>query len=183
MVLYKFIVINFLLHVRKQLQYIKEKVKKFKDSVTTTNELGLVREKLTILGATGSATETCVIASAHLVIGDWSGNHSVVITDSLIDKDVVLGRDFLKKYNVTINHGTDEIHIDKPLNRNKLTDPICYVAERRELPSNTENVVKCHSNVISVFKEVLFSPSNIVDKVYWSNCVSKVNEDGISLLR
>jgi hypothetical protein len=164
--------------VRKQLQYIKEKVKKFKDSVTTTNELGLVREKLTILGATGSATETCVIASAHLVIGDWSGNHSVVITDSLIDKDVVLGRDFLKKYNVTINHGTDEIHIDKPLNRNKLTDPICYVAERRELPSNTENVVKCHSNVISVFKEVLFSPSNNVDKVYWSNCVSKVNEDG-----
>ncbi len=51
----------------------------------------------------------------------------MVITESLIDKDLIIGRDFLKKYNVTINHGTDTIFIDKASMNQKLSDPFCYV--------------------------------------------------------
>jgi hypothetical protein len=50
----------------------------------------------------------------------------------LIDKDLIIGRDFLKKYNVTINHGTDEILIDKASINQKLSDSVCYVKEARE---------------------------------------------------
>jgi hypothetical protein len=87
-----------------QLQKI---VKNFDVGTDGKNEYGLVKETLTIVGATGTSTGSCIIASAKLLIGDWSGCHMVVITESLIDKDLIIGRDFLKKYNVTINHGTD----------------------------------------------------------------------------
>ena len=87
---------------------------------------------MTIVGATGTSTSSCIIASAKLMIGDWTGVHMVVITESLIDKDLIIGRDFLKKYNVTINHGTDEILIDKASINQKLSDSVCYVKEERE---------------------------------------------------
>ena len=148
---------------------VQKLVKNFRDGLTDSNDSGLIKETITILGATGATTSTCVIAVANLVIGDWSGQHTVVITDSLIDKDVIIGRDFLKKYSVIINHGTDEISISKPLDSQKLSDPVCYVAEIREIIPYTENVIKCHTSVIPGNKEVLFSPCNNVENVYWSN--------------
>jgi hypothetical protein len=88
-------------------------------------------------------------------------NLGFVITESLIDKDIILGRDFMKKYNVIINHGTDEIHIDAALDNEKLNDPMCYVTETREILPNTENVVKCHTHLISKDRQVLFTPDNV----------------------
>ncbi len=102
----------------------------------------------------------------------------MVITESLIDKDLIIGRDFLKKYNVTINHGTDTIFIDKASMNQKLSDPVCYVVETQEVLRNCEIIIKCHRNLIPANQEVLFTPYNDVESVYWSNCVSKVNKNG-----
>ncbi len=101
---------------------------------------------MTIVGATGTSTSSCIIASAKLIIGDWAGVHMVVITESLIAKDLIIGRDFLKKYNVTINHGTDEISIDKASIDQKLSDLVCYVTEAREVLANCEQLL----NVIQI---------------------------------
>ena len=76
---------------------VQKLVINFKDGLTDSNDSGLVKETITILGATGATTSSCVMAVANLVIGDWSGQHTVVIRDSLIDKDVIIGRDFQKK--------------------------------------------------------------------------------------
>ena len=157
---------------------LQKAIKQFKSGLDVGNEFHLSKEKLKICGATSLETETCVIVVANLAIGDWKGQHKVVITESLIDKDVILGRDFLKKYNVVINHGTDEIKIDKVLDTNKLSDPVCYFVSAKEIVPGTENVIKCHTNVISAGKDVLFTPSHTADSVYWSNCVSRVNDEG-----
>jgi len=158
-----------------QLQKI---VKNFDAATVGKNEYGLVKESLTIVGATGTSTGSCIIASAKLIIGDWSGCHMVVITESLIDRDLIIGRDFLKKYNVTINHGTDEIFIDKASINQKLSDPVCYVVETQEVLAKSETIIKCHTNLIPENQEVLFTPCNVAESVYWSNCVSKVNRNG-----
>ena len=157
---------------------LQKAIKQFKNGEDTDNVYGFSKETLTICGATSSETETCVIVAASLAIGDWKGQHKVVITESLIDKDVILGRGFLKKYHVVINHGTDEIKIDKVLDTNKLSDPVCYVVSAKEIVPRTGNVIKCHTNVIPAGKDVLFTPSQTADSVYWSNCVSRVNDEG-----
>jgi hypothetical protein len=84
-------------------------IKVFKKGGVDSNKYNLVKETLTICGATSETTECCVIALAHLSIDDWAGTHKFVITESLVDKDMILGRDFMKAYKVVIDHGTDEI--------------------------------------------------------------------------
>ncbi len=85
-------------------------VKSFKRGEKIENEFGFSKVNLTICGATSKESECCVIAEAELTIGDWKGTHTVVITESLVDKGVILGRDFLKKYHVVIR-------ISKPYNK------------------------------------------------------------------
>ena len=157
---------------------LQKAIQIFKRGQDTVNEFHLAKETLTICGATGSVTECCTIALANLVIGEWNGKHRVVITENLVDKDLILGRDFMKKYNVVINHGTDEIRIDKVEESGKLSDPMCYVVESREILPHTENIIKCRTNFIPAGKQVLLEPCNTIENAYWSNCVSTINDEG-----
>jgi hypothetical protein len=91
---------------------------------------------------------------------------------------MILGREFLKAYEVVIDHGTDEIVIKKTLNLQKFTDPVCYSVETKVLEPNTENFVTCHSNVISGGRNVLLTPDINTDGVYWANCLSTVDHAG-----
>ena len=157
---------------------MQNKIKNFKNGKNIENHLKLEKENLTILSATGEATECCVIAKLHLEIGQWRGIHVFVITESLVEKDMILGRDFLKAYEVVIDHGTDQITIKKSLNLHKATDPVCYTIETKVLEPNTENVLNCHSDVVPEGRNVLFTPDLNTDGIYWANCLSTIDHNG-----
>ena len=157
---------------------IQHAIRNFKNGINTSSQFKLEKENLIILSATGEVSECCTVAKVHLEIGEWRGIHSFVITESLVEKDMILGRDFLKTYEVVIDHGTDEIIIKKSLNLQKFTDPVCYSVETKVLEPNTENFVTCHSNVISGGRNVLFTPDINTDGVYWANCLSTVDHAG-----
>jgi hypothetical protein len=42
------------------------------------------------------------------------GFQEFIVTDNLHGKDMLIGRDFLKRYNVIIDNGRDVITLDKP---------------------------------------------------------------------
>jgi hypothetical protein len=48
----------------------------------------------------------------------------------------------------------------------------------KSIEPNTENVVKCHSNVVKPGRKVLFTPNTNSDGVYWSHCLSTIDENG-----
>ena len=50
--------------------------------------------------------------------------------------------------------------------------------ETRSIEPNTENVVKCHSDVVKPGRKVLFTPNTNGDGVYWSHCLSTIDENG-----
>jgi hypothetical protein len=47
-----------------------------------------------------------------------------------------------------------------------------YVIEAREVLAKCETVIKCDTNLMNENQEVLFTPCNDVESVYWSSCVS-----------
>ena len=40
--------------------------------------------------------------------------HEFIVTENIKGKDMIIGRDFMKLYNVVIKNGNDSIEIDKP---------------------------------------------------------------------
>ena len=83
------------------------KVNNFLNNDSDENPLALKAELVTIKGATGEVTERCAVANVKLTIGQWVGYQMLIITTKLGDKEIILGRDFLKSNHVSIDHGTD----------------------------------------------------------------------------
>ena len=88
---------------------IRELIKKFLDGGCKLNPLGLRAELITIKGATSATTELCAVVTLKVQIEDWVGEHEFIISDKLDDKEIILGRDFLRKNHVIIDHGKDNI--------------------------------------------------------------------------
>ncbi|RNA22431.1 craniofacial development 2-like, partial [Brachionus plicatilis] len=82
-------------------------------------------------------------------------DESFVISSGLNDKDLILGRDILKKYGVVIDNSSDSFMIDREPNEN-------------------------HVDSWSEFgvKEVVFTPQTEENGVYWSHCLSKSDDKG-----
>lgn len=115
-------------------------------------------------------------------IGSWSGEHNFIISRSLGDKEIILGRDILKSFSVQIDHGFDKITIrDEKKNCSfelNSFETICCLVESVPVPPCSEKVVKCHTSSDLYGEDVLFSPSFISDSIYLSNCVTKVDKNG-----
>ncbi|CAF1066237.1 unnamed protein product, partial [Brachionus calyciflorus] len=60
---------------------------------------GLIKIPLNIKSATNVVSEECVIAKMKISINGWSCVQNFIVTDNLVDKDIILDRDFLKKLN------------------------------------------------------------------------------------
>ena len=53
----------------------------------------------------------------------------------------------------------------------------------RILEPKTENVVKCHTNLIQSGRKVLFSANQSDEGVYWTECLSVVDSNGDFLVK
>ena len=70
-----------------------------------------VRRNFVIHGATGDAKSSCCVTSANIRIGEWQGEHEFVISGAVIKHEMILGRDFFKRFSVCIDHSSDTIQI------------------------------------------------------------------------
>lgn len=90
-------------------------------NILTTQQLNIatksdsqlfMRQNYVIHGATGSAKSSCCVTSVKLKIGRWTGQHSFIISGSVVKHEMILGRDFFKHHNVQIDHGNDVMVIE-----------------------------------------------------------------------
>lgn len=143
------------------------------------------KEKIIIKGATSEVTEDCIVAMVELSIGEWCGNQSFIITKSLQDKEILLGRDFMKPNNVVVDHGADSIQIRRQIKFNNKGDPVQLLSNIGSLLVNNisikpkvEAIVKCHVAALWSGRDVVFEPKTCKKGIYWSHCVSKVDDGG-----
>ncbi|CAF0918922.1 unnamed protein product [Brachionus calyciflorus] len=73
---------------------IADKISKFLDGDTNSNEFGLKRIDLTIKSALNTETVMCAIGKIKLQINSFIGEHEFIFTD--ITERAILGMDFLK---------------------------------------------------------------------------------------
>ena len=69
------------------------------------------RQNFSIFGATGMVKCQCCIAKASISLASWTGDHQFIIANPVRKHDMIIGRDFLKKYGVEINHSNDTLKI------------------------------------------------------------------------
>ncbi len=148
------------------------------------NPLGISKELVTIKGATGAVTETCAVAKVKVKIGDWSGEQSFIISKNLGDKELILGRDFLKANQVVVDHGRDRITIRIPIKFNnsiskrQSVEVNGVVLEDTVIKQKSEQSVRVHIALSKVGEEVLFTSKANEGGLYWSNSLCKVDGDG-----
>ena len=69
------------------------------------------RHNFVIQGATGDAKSSCCVTTASIRIGAWHGEHDFVISGAVVKHEMILGRNFFKRFNVSIDHSIDSISI------------------------------------------------------------------------
>lgn len=70
------------------------------------------RRNFVITSATHDVTSECTVAIATISIQSWSGKFQFTISDKIMKNDVVLGRDFLHRYNASVKHGDNTMVIE-----------------------------------------------------------------------
>ena len=94
------------------------------------------RQNYLINGATGSAASEVEFMNASIRVQAWSGAHEFAITKAVCRYDMIIGRDFLSKYDVDISHGGDTMTIDGEviqLNGTKNLNSIALEKQVKEL--------------------------------------------------
>ena len=64
-----------------------------------------------IAGATGVTNCQCCLTNAKIQLGSWSGTQEFIIADPVRKHEMIIGRDFLKRHGVLVNHANDSIQI------------------------------------------------------------------------
>jgi hypothetical protein len=85
-----------------------ESQKSYFNSIKST----LVRRLFIITSSTGSVKEFCYLLPADIKIGIWSGTSTFIVSQLVNKHRMVLGRDFLKKKKVVVDHGLDTLKIE-----------------------------------------------------------------------
>ena len=75
-------------------------------------KIAMPRRLFNITGATGTVQEFCYLVDLEIAIGNWSGNVQFFLSSRVNKHKMVLGRDFLKKRKVVVDHGTDELVVE-----------------------------------------------------------------------
>ena len=75
-------------------------------------KITMPRRLFNITGATGTVQEFCYLVDLEIAIGNWSGSVQFVLSSRVNKHKMVLGRDFLKKRKVVVDHGTDELVVE-----------------------------------------------------------------------
>ncbi len=94
-----------------------------KQVVSDPNTIWCRRQRFEIQGVVkGTEKSLCCVTNAQIRLGDWSGEHEFVISGSVRNHDMILGRDFFKRHDVTVMHKDDTVKIgDMVIKVNTLT--------------------------------------------------------------
>ena len=82
------------------------------DDVNNWSKAKVVRRDFVIKGAIATTQQTCMVCTVELLVDDWIGQHQFVISNDVTRYDMVIGRDFFRKYKVIEDHGKDQLLID-----------------------------------------------------------------------
>jgi predicted aspartyl protease len=93
---------------------IQSKINDFKLN-SNSNELNLKLFNGLIETINSNKKSCCIIVSLNVRIGNWTGLQEFIISDEITNEECILGRDFLKKYNVKIDYGTNKMTIGSGL--------------------------------------------------------------------
>lgn len=156
---------------------VRRKIEEFKrNGKFVDNSQGLKKRTFTIRGATSSAVECCVIATIQISmrVGLWE--HDFIVTEKILEKDMIIGRDFMALYNVVIHNGQDLITINKPVQpvrqrseesegsvpkkseQKSTVDNFCVLLDHLVLEPRTGRTMKCRVSESFVSNSVLFNP-------------------------
>jgi hypothetical protein len=72
----------------------------------------LQRRLFVITSSTGRVKEFCYLLPLDLSLGGWQGKTSFVVSRMVNKHKMVLGRDFLKKRHVIVDHGNDTLKVE-----------------------------------------------------------------------
>jgi hypothetical protein len=134
------------------------------------------KRQFIITSATGIVRESCHLLTCSVKFGDWAGEIKLVMSNLLDKNNMVIGRDFLKRYGVKVDHGNDMLEIEqhKILVNSVVSDendgpPIkvpsdvangrCFVKNKRVLEPNTHNLVEVYfESGVTASDTILFEP-------------------------
>jgi hypothetical protein len=134
-----------------------------------------------VKSATGVSNELCALASLRLTCGRWSGQHDFIITDCLKDKQMILGRDFMKTNGVVIDHRDDTITIrgSEPQGVPIAIDcEPCILVNSVTIEPKSEKLVECQFKSIEIAKKFFFEPKAIEEGVYGAYGLCKSDTKG-----
>ena len=160
---------------------VVDKIQLFKSSPVAVGNHNFRKQTFSINGATSSVVECCVVVPFRIIFGDWSGLHDFIVTDSIPDKEMIIGRDFLKLYNFIIDHGKDLITLDKPCDKSEcFTSEVvsCSVMSSVTIEAHSEQIVKCVADDSFRGKTVLFTPNEVDYPVYCAYSIGECNVNG-----
>jgi hypothetical protein len=106
------------------------------------------------------------------------------VSESFGDKELILGRDFMRANRVVVDHGTDKITIRKQIKFNNgsvkaaAIEVNCVVAQNTSIKEKSEQIVKVHVTVSHAGKDVLFTPKASGAGIYWSHSLCRVDQNG-----
>jgi len=67
------------------------------------------RQRFDITGATGTSKSECCIVTTEVNINGWLKSHEFVISGAVNKHDAILGRDFLVKHKLKVDHANDAL--------------------------------------------------------------------------
>lgn len=95
---------------------IRTKINNFKfNNIENNLELKLLNGSIQTVNANNKSV--CVFVDLMLNIGNWHGIQEFIISDEIENENCILGRNFLKKYNVKIDYGNNKLTIKSALHR------------------------------------------------------------------
>jgi hypothetical protein len=97
------------------------------------------RRLFNITSATGMVQEFCYLLKLEISIGGWSGTVQFVLSSAVNKHMMVLGRDFLKRRNVIVDHGKDTITVEGVSVNVMFTNDLDADADRSEKLVSSED--------------------------------------------
>lgn len=90
---------------------IQTKIREFRFEKNVKNVLELKLFDGLIQTINANSKSACVFVDLNLKIGKWCGVQEFIISDQIENENVILGRNFLRKYNVKIDYGNNKLTI------------------------------------------------------------------------
>jgi hypothetical protein len=159
-----------------------------------SNRLSTIRRsELKLVTATGEEEANCMIGEFKIKMNNWIGQHEFLIMENLKSEDAIIGRDFLKKYRVNVDHSSDTISInvavgfENDINLNSSSDQSKVEKADIKLKTDEKIIVPARSEMIILTKvdskigdgDLLFDPKQQQSGLILAKSVAKIFKEKI----